>query len=258
MTSIISKFQRWLKPQDQSENKLDLERLPQHVAIIMDGNGRWAKKRGLPRLAGHRAGVQAIREVVEIAPKLGIKFITLYTFSVENWQRPKTEVLGLMSLFREMVEAELDNLHENNVRIRAIGDLEGIETATKETFERALKKTRNNSGLNLMIALNYSGREDILRAARKLAEEQKVKAVDLENVTQEQFAMNLETAEIPDPELIIRTSGELRLSNFLIWESAYSEFWVTKKLWPDFRKDDFIQALYEYQNRNRRFGGLDI
>ncbi len=256
MTSFISTIKQWLQPRTNIKESLDPKRCPKHVAIIMDGNGRWAKRRGLPRLAGHRAGAKAIHEVVEISPSLGIEYLTLYTFSTENWSRPEKEVSGLMTLFREMLEAELDNLHRSNVRLKVIGDLDGMDKATVQKFKEALIKTNNNTGLTLIIALNYSGRGDILRAVKKTVKEGLSDVNSVDHLTEADFTKNLSTSDIPDPALVIRSSGELRLSNFLIWESAYSEFWVTKKLWPDFCKQDLIEAVSEFQQRNRRFGGL--
>ena len=256
MTSFFSRFKRRLKSQGHGPEELDLRKAPRHVAIIMDGNGRWAQRRGLPRLAGHRAGARAIREVVEIAPTLGIEYLTLYTFSSENWRRPKDEVSGLMKLFREMLEAEIGQLHENNIRLLTIGDTGSIGEETRAEFAKAVELTKDNTGLTLVIALNYSGRADILSASKKIAAgavEAKTRAEDLDEPA---FAAALSTAGIPEPGLIVRTSGEMRLSNFLIWESAYSEFWVTDVLWPDFGRQELIDAIYDYQQRDRRFGGL--
>ncbi len=257
MTSIISTIKQWLEPRTNIKDSLDPARCPKHVAIIMDGNGRWAKRRGLPRLAGHRAGAKAIREVVEISPSIGIEYLTLYTFSTENWSRPEKEVSGLMTLFREMIEAELDNLHRSNVKLKVIGDLDSIDKATVLKFKEALIKTENNTGLTLIIALNYSGRGDILQAVKKTAKEKCGDLKSIDKLSVADFAKNLSTRDIPDPALVIRSSGELRLSNFLIWESAYAEFWVTKKLWPDFSKQDLMEAVFEFQQRDRRFGGLE-
>lgn len=256
MTSVFSSFRDLFLPKHHRFDDIERQDAPEHVAFIMDGNGRWAKKRGLPRLAGHRAGARAVREIVEAAPSLGIKFITLYTFSAENWRRPKDEVGGLMRLFEEMLQAELDELDQNNVKIKVIGDLKSVGASTRLQFERAMERTINNSGLTLIIALNYSGRADIIEAVNKLtlavdAGDQKAGAVD-ETI----FAEYLSTRGIPDPALVVRSSGEMRLSNFLLWESAYSEFWVTDTLWPDFTKDNLIEAIGDYQRRERRFGGF--
>lgn len=255
MTSIFSKHKERSKPLRHRIEDIAPDSVPKHVAIIMDGNGRWAQRRGLPRIAGHRAGAKAIREVVEAAPDLGIEYVTLYTFSAENWRRPKDEVTGLMRLFKEMLENELDGLHRNNVRLMTIGAIDDIDRTTREEFVKAVKKTSGNTGLKLVIALNYGGRDDILAAINKIVQESEdeTKAGGL---TEEDVSLALSTADIPDPELIIRTSGELRLSNFLIWESAYSEFWVTDVLWPDFSRQNLIDAIFDFQQRDRRFGGV--
>jgi len=230
--------------------------IPKHVAIIMDGNGRWAKERGKPRLAGHRAGAKSIRQVVEIAPELGVEYITLYTFSTENWRRPKDEVSGLMKLFEEQLAKEIDELDQKGVRIRVLGRISQLPKSTRDAFLNAVERTKNNKTLNLNIALNYSGRAEIVDAAKSICKailERKEK----EDFDEEIFAQYLYTSDIPDPELLIRTSGELRVSNFLLWQIAYSEIWITDKLWPDFGKQDFVQAIADFQKRKRRFGGLD-
>lgn len=237
-------------------SKIDLHNLPQHVAIIMDGNGRWATKRGLPRLAGHKAGTRTTRIIVEEAAKLGIKYLTLYTFSQENWRRPQDEVNGLMSLFKETLAAELDELDKNNVKLMVIGDLDTVYQPTAAVFRQAIEKTKNNTGLTLIVALNYGSRGDILNAVKLLAAEVEQGKLDSAAINAENLQAKLSTAGIPDPDLIIRTSGELRLSNFLLWEAAYSEIWVTPVLWPDFRPQHFRQALRDYQARQRRFGAL--
>lgn len=253
MTSLLSKLRNRLRPPRHRFEDIDPKSVPKHIAIIMDGNGRWAQRRGLPRIAGHRAGAKAIREVVELAPLLGIEFITLYTFSAENWRRPKDEVTGLMKLFKEMLENELDQLHKNNVRLMTIGSLNEIDPTTREAFVKAVETTKNNTGLKLVVALNYGGRADILAAVDRLRAAAAAEAAPL---VESDVSAALSTVGIPDPELIIRTSGELRLSNFLIWESAYSEFWVTETLWPDFNRGHLINAVYDYQHRERRFGGV--
>jgi len=255
VTSLLSKLKDKLRPPRYRIEDIDPDSVPKHVAIIMDGNGRWAQRRGLPRIAGHRAGAKAIREVVETATRIGIDYITLYTFSAENWRRPKDEVTGLMKLFKEMLESELDQLHRNNVKLLTIGDLQGIAPTTRDEFAKAVAKTKDNTGLKLVVALNYGGRGDILAAIDKLMK-RSVSGQGDEPLEEESVARALSTAGIPDPELIIRTSGELRLSNFLIWESAYSEFWVTDILWPDFTRRHLISAVYDYQHRERRFGGI--
>lgn len=237
--------------------RIDPKRVPRHVAIIMDGNGRWAAKRGLPRLAGHRAGARAIREVVELAPQIGVEYLTLYTFSMENWRRPKDEVSGLMSLFEEMLEREIDELDSQNVQIRVIGRLDELPLSTKVKFEESVVRTAKNAGLKLLIALNYSGRAEIIDAVKSLLEKCKAGEIGVEHLSEEQISSELYTAGVPDPDLVIRTSGELRISNFLLWQIAYAEFWVSDTLWPDFGRIDFLQAIYDFQQRRRRFGRSD-
>jgi len=239
-----------------SFKKVQQQKVPQHIAIIMDGNGRWAQKRGLPRLAGHKAGSRTTRLIVEAAANLGVKYLTLYTFSKENWRRPKNEVNGLMALFRETLAAELDDLVKNNVKLMVIGDVDGLHPETAAVFKKAVAKTKNNTGLNLVVALNYSSRADILQAVKSLANEVKEGKLTPAEITELTFKEKLATAHLPEPDLIIRTSGELRLSNFLLWEAAYSEIWVTPTLWPDFRPKDLKQAIRDYQARERRFGAL--
>ncbi|MEW6188703.1 MAG: isoprenyl transferase [Actinomycetota bacterium] len=237
--------------------RIDPQRVPAHVAIIMDGNGRWATKRGLPRLAGHRAGANAIREVVRTAPEIGIKCLTLYTFSKENWQRPKEEIEGLIGLFEEMLRKEVNELHKNNVKLKVIGHLHEFPESTQRCFKEAMELTKNNEGLVLNVALNYGGRTEIMDAVRQIAQVVKSGNMDADSITEETLRDHLYTADIPDPELLIRTSGELRVSNFLLWQIAYTELWVTPILWPDFTRKDFLQAIYEFQRRKRRFGGLE-
>jgi len=230
--------------------------LPRHVAFIMDGNGRWATARGLPRTEGHRQGLEALRKVIRHAGKVGIDVITIYSFSSENWSRPEAEVSFLMGLLRRFVQRDLSELHDANVRIRIIGGREDLEPGILKLLEEAEELTRNNSGLDLVVAFNYGARDEILRATRDLAE--KVAAGDLrpEDVTEEAVAKALDTHGLPDPDLIIRTSGEMRLSNFLLWQAAYSEFYFCDLLWPDFDEAAFDKALDCYGARERRYGGL--
>lgn len=228
--------------------------IPQHVGIIMDGNGRWAKKRGLLRGLGHRAGAKAARRAVEACGELGISYLTIYAFSAENWGRPSSEVKLLMELFVEVLRREIEDLNKNNVRLRAIGNISKLPKKTKKELEEGLEATKNNTGLNLVVALNYGGRDDIVYAARKIAEKARTNPEILENLDESYFASHLYTEDIPDPEIIIRTSGEQRISNFLIWQAAYSEFYFTDVLWPDFEKKDLIAAIEEFNRRDRRFG----
>ncbi len=225
---------------------------PAHVAIIMDGNGRWAKKRGLPRAAGHKAGTDNLRRVIEAAAELGIRILTIYAFSTENWQRPADEVNGLMSIFEEVIDRELGELHRNGVRLRHIGRLERLSPAFADKVRAAIALTRDNTRLTLNIAFNYGGRAEIVEAVRRIVAE----GIPPEQISDDTVAAHLYTAGQPDPDLIIRTSGEMRVSNFLIWQGAYSEYFITPTYWPDFDKEQLRLALEEYSRRHRRFGGL--
>lgn len=230
--------------------KIDKHLLPAHVAIIMDGNGRWAKKRHLPRLFGHRHGAKTVREIVEVAGEFGIKFLTLYAFSTENWVRPRLEISGLMRLLKNTLRSEEPHLKKNNVRLETIGDISKIPNEVQEQIAKTKKNLSNNTGLCLVLALNYGGRQDIIQACNKLiAQKQLI-------VTEELITSQLYTCDIPDPDLLIRTSGESRVSNFLLWQIAYAELYITPVLWPDFRRQHFVEALLNYQTRDRRFGGV--
>ncbi|NPB09283.1 MAG: isoprenyl transferase [Thermodesulfobacteria bacterium] len=231
-------------------------KIPQHVAIIMDGNGRWAKARGLPRIMGHREGMKSVRAVVECARKLGIKVLTLYAFSKENWQRPREEVSFLMGLLEEYLRREVEELHQKNIQIRAIGELELLPRNIQALLKESIKKTAANTGMILNLALSYSGRAEIARAARLLAEACLRGDLKPEEITEDLFRHYLYTNDLPDPDLLIRTSGEMRLSNFLLYQCAYTELYITPTLWPDFREDEFLKALEEYQRRERRFGKI--
>ncbi len=228
--------------------------LPQHVAIIMDGNGRWAKRRGLPRSAGHREGVKSVKKIVEAAGELEIDFLTLYTFSKENWRRPVTEVSMLMKLLVNSLRKEIDELMEKNVRLRTIGDLNDLPPFAAEELNSGMERTQHNTGLTLNLALSYGGRSEIVSAAKEIARRVRDGELYLEDLDEEIFSDSLYTQNIPDPDLLIRTSGEQRISNFLLWQLAYSEIYVTHTLWPDFRKDNFYEALVNYMRRERRFG----
>ena len=239
---------------------LDPRAIPEHVAVIMDGNGRWAKKRALNRLKGHKAGIEAVRETIRCASDLGVRYLTIYSFSTENWKRPQEEVIGLMDLFAKTMLAEVDGLHEENVRVRTIGDLSALPAETREAFEEAWLKTRGNTGMTLVVAVNYGSRQEILHAAEACV--RRVLATAAEGgdptapLTEAEFAEGLYTAGIPDPEVVIRTSGEMRLSNYLLWQVAYSEFVATDVLWPDFDRYEFLRCLLEFQSRDRRFGAV--
>ena len=228
--------------------------IPRHIAIIMDGNGRWAKQRGLPRIAGHREGVNSVRDVVEACGELGNDVLTLYTFSTENWRRPIEEVSALMKLLLRTLRKEVDDLVRNNVRLMAVGDIHHLPVNAKEGILQGIEETRNNTGLILNLALNYGGREEIVTAVRSLANLVQQGALHPEDINGEIIEKHLYTAELPDPDLLIRTSGELRISNFLLWQLAYTEIYITDILWPDFRRKDLYRAIEDYQKRERRFG----
>jgi undecaprenyl diphosphate synthase len=230
--------------------------LPRHIAVIMDGNGRWAGLRGLPRVAGHRQGVRAARETVRAAGRLGVGYLTLYAFSSENWARPAAEVSFLMRLLESSVDEELPSLVDNNVRLRTLGELATLDPGVQRSVERAVRATEGNTGLTLLIALNYGGRRELLRAVRSLAEGVARGTLRPEAIEEASIAAELDTAGVPDPDLLIRTSGEYRLSNFLLWQVAYTELLVLPTLWPDFSPRDLYGAVAEYQRRSRRFGGL--
>jgi undecaprenyl diphosphate synthase len=227
---------------------------PKHVAIIMDGNGRWAQQNGEERLFGHVAGVEAVRRTVKAAAELNIKYLTLYAFSVENWNRPKEEVDGLMNLLVDTLVAEIDGLHEDGVRLKTIGDIQGLPNSCQNTLLEAIEKTQKNSRITLVLALNYSSRWEIINAARTIALKVQNKHIDIEAIDEELFNQHMATKEMPEPELIIRTSGEHRLSNFLLWQSAYSELYFSDVFWPDFDKEHLFEAIKNYQCRERRFG----
>lgn len=236
--------------------KLDKSRIPSHVAIIMDGNGRWAKSRNLPREMGHRAGIEAIRDIVRASSEIGIKVLTLYAFSTENWKRPVIEVSSLMDLLVEYLRNEVKELNKNNVKIMAIGDITKLPDICQKELIRSFKETCSNTGLILNLALNYGGRAEIASAVRKICEDVKKGYIKPEEVCETTISNYISTHGLPDPDLIIRPSGELRLSNFLLWQCAYSEFWFSDINWPDFRKEDLYKAIYDYQMRDRRFGGI--
>lgn len=236
------------------KEKLDRGKLPKHVAIIMDGNGRWARQKGVARIFGHRNGVTPVQEVVEASGELGIQYLTLYAFSTENWSRPMEEVNALMGLLSSTIKKETDPLVENNVRFRTIGDVEMLPGGIRKEIDHLIERTKNNTGLNLVLALSYSARWELLKAVREIAKEAAAGTLKPEDLTQDNFSNYLETREIPDPELLIRTSGEQRISNFLLYQIAYSELYFTPKLWPDFQKEDYYAALLDYQCRERRFG----
>jgi undecaprenyl diphosphate synthase len=250
----------WLFGRASRKNKQESTRtfdsLPKHVAIIMDGNGRWANRRGLPRIAGHRAGMTTVREIIRACDDLGIECLTLYAFSTENWKRPPIEVEYLMRLPEEFFRTEINELTERGVRVRFIGDTTVLPDYTQETVRRTLESTSNSQGMIVNFALNYGGRADVLGAVKAFAAEVAAGHEEWNSLTESKFTTYLSTNELPDPDLVIRTSGEVRLSNFLIWQAAYAELWFTDVLWPDFNREILEDALVDYQRRKRRFGGL--
>jgi undecaprenyl diphosphate synthase len=236
------------------KEKIEKERLPKHIAIIMDGNGRWAKQRGKLRTFGHRQGVKSVRETAEAAAELGIKYLTLYAFSTENWNRPKSEVNALMRLLVRTIHNETKTLHDNKISLHAIGDIDSLPNDTRMELNEAIRDTMHYDRMKLILALSYSSRWEIVNASRTIAQKVQRKEISIENIDQSLFESCLITHPFPDPELLIRTSGEYRISNFLLWQIAYAELYFTPKLWPDFRKEDLYEAIIDYQNRERRFG----
>lgn len=243
-------------PEDISLSDINLETIPSHVSIIMDGNGRWATARGLDRTEGHKAGVLSLREAVTTSVRLGLDVLSVYAFSTENWKRPQREVDLLMRLFAETLLKELPLFHQENVKLRFFGDLEALPEKTRKTFQRGLDETAQNTGMTFALAVNYGSRAELTRAAVLLANQISEGAISADSVTPADFEKNLYTTGLPDPDLLIRTSGELRLSNYLLWQLAYSELYVTQTYWPDFSKWDFLRAIKDYQARERRFGGV--
>lgn len=236
--------------------KIDKSRLPRHIAIIMDGNGRWAQEKGQDRLFGHFHGVESVRNVVEGASEIGIEYLTLYTFSTENWERPEYEVAGLMELLVNTIRKEIPVLNKNNIRLHVIGDMQMLPPNARKEMKEAIKETSPNTGLNLILALSYSSRWELVTAVKTIAQEVKEGRLDPEAITQDTFNQYLNTKDFPDPELMIRTGGEYRISNFLLYQLAYAELYFTDARWPDFRKDNLIAAILDYQARERRFGKI--
>lgn len=247
---------------EPSDNKIDMLReevlaggqIPRHIAIIMDGNGRWAKERGLPRVAGHNEGINSVREVVRECGRIKVEVLTLYTFSVENWSRPKSEVSALMNLLLRTIQNEIDELHKNNVRLTLMGYLDNLPASTRRGLLKGVHKTQNNTGLNLNLAISYGSRQEIIDAVRAISRDVRDQKISVESINEELFSNYLYTAGKPDPDLLIRTSGELRISNFLLWQLAYTEIYVTSVYWPAFRQAELLEAVRSYQNRERRFG----
>lgn len=236
------------------ENQLDKKNIPKHIAIIMDGNGRWAKVQGKARIFGHRNALEAVRDTTETAAKIGVKAITLYAFSTENWKRPKFEVAALMELLVSTINKEVKTLNNNNIRLRAIGDLSLLPMSTRKELEKGIEATKSNTHMDLVLALSYSSRWEILEACKSIADDVACGKLTTDNINETLFSSYLTTSDLPDPELMIRTSGEMRISNFLLWQLAYAELYFLEKLWPDFRGNDLIKAILDYQRRERRFG----
>ncbi|MBD2845253.1 isoprenyl transferase [Paenibacillus sp. IB182496] len=254
---MIERLKKWVLAKPQRGNlSLQPDAMPRHVAIIMDGNGRWAKSRGLPRIAGHHSGMKAVKRITMAADRLGIKYLTLYAFSTENWKRPKEEVDFLMRLPQEFLAIELEDLIRNNVQVRMMGDREELPDFTLDAVEEAIVRTSSNTGLVLNFALNYGGRKELMDAVRKLGTDIQAGRIDADGIEERHLERYLLTGGMPDPDLLIRTSGELRISNFMLWQLAYSELWFTDVYWPEFQDEHFCEAIREYQRRARRYGGL--
>jgi undecaprenyl diphosphate synthase len=238
--------------------QVDWSRLPRHVAIIMDGNGRWAARRGQPRIAGHRAGVEAVRASVDTGARLGLEALTLYAFSTENWKRPRLEVDALMRMLKRYLRLELDEIDRQNIRFQPIGRTDALRESVRRELQRAVERTARNTGMTLSVALNYGGRAEIVDAVRAAARSLTAEGRTAEGMTEEDISRHLYTRGLPELDLLVRTSGELRISNFLLWQAAYSEIYVTQTLWPDFRRAHLLEAVVDYQRRDRRFGGLQL
>jgi len=242
--------------EEELRSSLDMKKLPKHIAIIMDGNGRWADRRNLPRVAGHRSGIDSVQEVVELCGELGIQVLTLYAFSAENWKRPPLEINALMKLLLNQLRDQTPDLNAKNVRVTVIGDTDRLPRKVSYELQRSIDMTKNNTGLILNLALNYGGRQEILKAVKSISTDIESKKLKVKDLDENVFSQYLYTSGFPDPDIIIRTSGELRISNFLLWQCAYSELYITDVLWPDFRKKHLLLALISYQRRKRRFGGI--
>ena len=258
--AMFEDFSEIITPGSRDEQllaRIDPARLPRHIAVIMDGNGRWAKRRLMPRIAGHRAGVEAVRSTVDTCARLGLDALTLYAFSVENWKRPPFEIEALMTFLKEYLRKEIDNLHRNNIRFQPIGRIKELDESVQFELRSALHKTANNTGMILSVALNYGGRTELADAFRSLHQTLLAEGRAPETVCEAEIERHLYTAGLPAPDLLVRTSGELRISNFLLWQIAYAEIYVTETLWPDFRRPDLFTAIIDYQRRERRFGGLN-
>jgi len=239
-----------------STKELDTDNIPNHIAIIMDGNGRWAKAKGLPRIAGHKEGINSVRDITRICGEIGVNYLTLYTFSTENWNRPKKEVNALMSLLLSTIKKEVRELHKNNVKFSTIGDLSFLPKNTENGLKEGMALTKNNTGLNLILALNYGSRQEIIDSVINIANKVKSGEIDSNHIDETLFSSFLYTKNYPDPDLLIRTSGELRISNFLLWQCAYTEMYLTNTYWPSFREDELFKAILDFQSRERRYGKI--
>lgn len=258
-TFMLEKLSKWMQKKETAlvdEREIDLSKVPKHVAIIMDGNGRWARKRGLPRIAGHKSGMKTVIEITRAADEIGVQVLTLYAFSTENWKRPAEEVEFLMRLPQQFLASEIDELMERNVRVCMLGKESDLPAYTIEAIKKARERTANNTGLILNFALNYGSRAEMLEAVRQISQDVKSNMLSPEEIDESLLTSYLSTKDLPDPDLLIRTSGEIRLSNFMLWQLAYSELWFTDVLWPDFKPENFYEAIREYQKRSRRFGAL--
>ena len=242
---------------DLREKVRELGDVPKHIAIIMDGNGRWAKMNNLPRAAGHKEGINSVREIVRVCGEIDVSFLTLYTFSSENWNRPETEVSAIMKLLFSTIRKEIDNLDKNNVRLTTIGNLNDLPKETRKNIKNGISQTRDNTGLNLILALSYGSRQELIRAIRRLGNKIESSQIKSDDITDDVLESELYSAGVPDPDLVIRTGGEYRLSNFLLWQAAYSELLITEKHWPEFRENELLNGIIDYQNRQRRFGQTD-
>ena len=242
---------------DLREKVRELGDVPKHIAIIMDGNGRWAKMNSLPRAAGHKEGINSVREIVRVCGEIDVSFLTLYTFSSENWNRPETEVSAIMNLLFSTIRKEIDNLDKNNVRLTTIGNLNDLPKETRKNIKNGISQTRDNTGLNLILALSYGSRQELIRAIRRIGNRIESSQIKSDDITDDVLESELYSAGVPDPDLVIRTGGEYRLSNFLLWQAAYSELLITEKHWPEFRENELLNGIIDYQNRQRRFGQTD-
>ena len=242
---------------DLREKVRELGDVPKHIAIIMDGNGRWAKMNSLPRAAGHKEGINSVREIVRVCGEIDVSFLTLYTFSSENWNRPETEVSAIMKLLFSTIRKEIDNLDKNNVRLTTIGNLNDLPKETRKNIKNGISQTQDNTGLNLILALSYGSRQELIRAIRRIGNRIESSQIKSDDITNDVLESELYSAGVPDPDLVIRTGGEYRLSNFLLWQAAYSELLITEKHWPEFRENELLNGIIDYQNRQRRFGQTD-